>query len=199
MAPRKKKEADSRPAVESAAQVESDAAVQGEPEVVAEDILLHAPEPQAVAGDAEGELDQMIAFHLEGQRYGLPIVSVQEIQQIVTFSQETGSGIVVGMVNLRGDVIPAIDMRALIGLPHQDYHVNTPMIICRTSDGLVALIVDEVEDVITLPVDCLAPPPKLHSLSDRMMGVCRLSTGLVYLLSVDALVAPLGLDSGGGW
>ncbi|MRR11172.1 chemotaxis protein CheW [bacterium] len=198
MAPRKKKDADLQPAVESAVQVEPDVASASTPEVVTEDILLHAPEPQADTG-VTGELDQMIAFHLEGQRYGLPIASVQEIQQIVTFSQETGAGIVVGMVNLRGDVIPAIDMRALIGLPHQDYHVNTPMIICRTSDGLVALIVDEVEDVVTLPPDCLAPPPKLHSLSDRMTGVCRLATGLVYLLSVDALVAPLGLESGGGW
>jgi purine-binding chemotaxis protein CheW len=106
-------------------------------------------------------------------------------------------GVVVGMVNLRGDVIPAIDMRALVGLPHQDYHVNTPMIICRTPDGLVALIVDEVEDVVTLPLDSLAPPPKLHSLADRMVGVCRLGSELIYLLSVDKLVAPLGLVGGG--
>lgn len=162
-------------------------------------ILTYAPEQLADDMAGSSVVDQMIAFHLSGQRYGLPIDSVQEIQQIVTFSQQNGSGAVVGMVNLRGEVIPAIDMRALLGLEHLEYNVNTPMIICRSHQGLVALVVDEVEDVITLPVDCIAVPPKLHNLSDRMIGVCRLGTDLVYLLDVERLVSPLGLSSGGGW
>ncbi|MHB9005260.1 MAG: chemotaxis protein CheW [Coriobacteriia bacterium] len=163
-------------------------------------ILTYAPDETAV-DDVVGAtvVDQMIAFHLAGQRYGLPIDSVQEIQQIVSFSQQNGSGAVVGMVNLRGEVIPAIDVRSLLGLEHLDYNVNTPMIICRSEQGLVALVVDEVEDVITLPFDCVAVPPKLHNLADRMIGVCRLGTDLVYLLDVERLVAPLGLTTGGGW
>lgn len=162
-------------------------------------ILTYAPDETSDDSTISAGVDQMIAFHLSGQRYGLPIESVQEIQQIVTFSQQSGIGAVVGMVNLRGEVIPAIDMRSLLGLEHLEYNVNTPMIICRSHQGLVALVVDEVEDVITLPEDCVAVPPKLHSLADRMIGVCRLGTDLVYLLDVERLVAPLGLSTGGGW
>ena len=213
MTPRKKKETapeqapDTAAVIDEAASAEAptavdDAAEQALPDdsvPSAESILTYAPDERGGQEGSSAEvIDQMIAFHLEGQRYGLPIDSVQEIQQIVTFSQQNGSGAVVGMINLRGAVIPAIDMRALVGLPHLDYHVNTPMIICRTSEGLVALVVDEVEDVITLPADCLSPPPKLHNLSDRMIGVCRLGTELVYLLGVEQLVAPLGLGSGRG-
>jgi len=103
------------------------------------------------------------------------------------------------MVNLRGSVIPAIDLRVLLGLEKLEYRLDTPMIICRVGGGFAALVVDEVEDVIDVPDGCLSPPPKLHSLADRMIGVCHLDTELVFLLSVDKLVAPLGLDSGNGW
>lgn len=176
------------------------AGVPSDDELVPSDsILTYAPDETSDDPATSDGVDQMIAFHLSGQRYGLPIESVQEIQQIVTFSQQSGIGAVVGMVNLRGEVIPAIDMRSLLGIEHLEYNVNTPMIICRSHQGLVALVVDDVEDVITLPEDCVAVPPKLHSLADRMIGVCRLGTDLVYLLDVERLVAPLGLSSGGGW
>lgn len=207
MTPRKKKEttdakADAAKVASEPVAAKPDAsdAVSASDELLASDsILTYAPDEAAADDAAAVVVDQMIAFHLAGQRYGLPIDSVQEIQQIVSFSQQNGSGAVVGMVNLRGEVIPAIDMRALLGLEHLDYNVNTPMIICRSAQGLVALVVDEVEDVITLPVDCVAVPPKLHNLADRMIGVCRLGTDLVYLLDVERLVAPLGLATGGGW
>jgi purine-binding chemotaxis protein CheW len=183
-------------AVEAA---EPDVVVPDDELVPSDSILTYAPAELVDDGEDAVVVDQMIAFHLAGQRYGLPIDSVQEIQQIVSFSKQSGSGAVVGMVNLRGEVIPAIDMRALLGLERLEYHVNTPMIIGRTHQGLVALVVDEVEDVITLPLDCVAVPPKLHNLADRMIGVCRLGTDLVYLLDVERLVAPLGLSMGGGW
>lgn len=167
-----------------------------------------APEPaldETVADDvpveeSEAELaetvsiERVVTFHLGGQRYGLPIESVQEIQQIVAFSDVPGGhGSLVGMVNLRGAVIPAIDMRSLIGLPREEYHLDTPMIICRVGDDLVALVVEEVEDVIVLPTGRIMAPPKLHALSDRMIGVCHLDDGLVFLLDVERIVKRVDL------
>lgn len=170
-----------------------DAPVAGQPEERADDAAGYTPETSVA-------IDQMVAFHLGDQRYALPIGSVQEIQQIVAFAQAPASShAVVGMLNLRGQVIPAIDLRTLIGMPKEEYRLDTPMVICRTGDHLVALVVDEVEDVLDLPRHMLAPPPKLHSLSDRMIGVVHLDTELVFLLDVDLLVGPLGLDGAGGW
>jgi len=138
--------------------------------------------------------DRMIAFHLGGQRYAVPIEVVQEIQQIVAFSEiPAAGGAVVGMVNLRGAVIPAIDMRFLIGLAPEEYTLETPMIICIAHGELVALIVDEVEDVLTMPEGCLQMPPAMHNLSSKMIGVCRMDTDLIYLLNVESLVAPMEL------
>jgi purine-binding chemotaxis protein CheW len=160
--------------------------------------LRHAPEPSRAAAEAASAESTMagkiIAFHLGGQRYAVPIRSVQEIQQIVAFSEMPSSGgAVVGMVNLRGTVIPAIDLRFLIGLASEEYTVDTPMIICHAHGHLVALIVDDVEDVLTMPEGCLDPPPAMHNLATKMQGVCRMGSDLIYLLDVESLIAPVEL------
>lgn len=139
-----------------------------------------------------------VTFFLSGQRYALPIDRVQEIQQIVAFSEVPGgtSG-VVGMVNLRGRVIPAVDLRRLLGLTSEEYTLETPMIICRIHDQLVALVADEVQDVVELPLGSLQEAPAMHSLAAKMLGVARMDDGLIYLLDLDQLLGHI--LSSGGW
>ena len=93
------------------------------------------------------------------------------------------------MVNLRGSVIPAVDMRRLVGLEPQEYTLETPMIITETHGQTVALIVDEVQDVLELPEGCLQDAPPLHALSSKMIGVCRMPDGLMNLLDIDLLLS----------
>lgn len=154
------------------------------------------PEPgsAAAAGDTDvssaPHVEQIVMFYLGGQRYGLPIDRVQEIQQIVALTEVPEvAPAVVGMVNLRGDVIPAIDLRVLIGLKRAAYGLQTPMVICRTAGRLVALIVDEVEDVVEPPEGCMQEPSALHALADRLIGVCRMEGALVFVLDIDRLVS----------
>ncbi|MDZ4178996.1 MAG: chemotaxis protein CheW [Coriobacteriia bacterium] len=148
---------------------------------------------QSIAPQSAESIDKMVVFFLGDQRYGLPINVVQEIQQLVAFSEvPQQGGAVVGMVNLRGSVIPALDMRMLVGLPAVEYRLETPMIMCRTAGMFVALLVDEVEDVLTLPEGCLQAAPEMHSLSSKMIGVCRMDDHLIYLLEAGELLASLG-------
>lgn len=138
-----------------------------------------------------------VAFFLGGQRYALPIARVQEIQQIVAFSEVPSGGAgVVGMVNLRGQVIPAVDLRRVVGLPSQDYTLETPMIVCHVGDTLVACVVDEVQDVLDIPAGCVQEPPKVHAMASKMLGVARMTDGLVYLLDIEGV---LGSVLTGGW
>ncbi len=135
-------------------------------------------------------VERAVVFHLGSQRYGIPLDQVNEIQQIVAFSDVPGDGLgVVGMVNLRGEVVPAIDVRRLVGMDDRAYSLETPMIITRSGEHVVALIVDEVDDVFDLPEGCLQAASPMHALSSRMLGVARLDGGLVYLLDVDRLLA----------
>lgn len=135
------------------------------------------------------DVREAVVFVLAGQRYALPITAVQEIQQIVAMNEvpETVRG-VVGMINLRGDVIPAIDLRRALGIETAPYQAQTPMVIARVRDSLVALIVDEVEDVSMLPDGCLQHADAMLELADRLIGLCRLDSGLVFLLDPDRLL-----------
>jgi purine-binding chemotaxis protein CheW len=157
------------------------------------------PETEISATDATTQIEddaacllveRAVAFFLGGQRYALPLERVNEIQQIVAFSEvPEGRSSVVGMVNLRGSVIPAVDMRLLVGLEPQEYTLETPMIITQTQGQTVALIVDEVQDVLELPEGCLQKAPPLHALSSKMIGVARMSDGLINLLDIDLLLS----------
>lgn len=135
------------------------------------------------------EIHEAVVFVLAGQRYALPIDAVQEIQQIVAMNEvpETLPG-VIGMVNLRGEVIPAVDLRRALALEAAPIGVQTPMIIARVTGSLVALVVDEVEDVVPLPPGALQDAGDILPLSDRLIGLCRLDSGLVYLLDPDRLL-----------
>jgi purine-binding chemotaxis protein CheW len=158
--------------------------------VLAKADIPELPE-EPVEADA-APVERVVGFFLSGQRYALPIERVREIQQIVELSDvPAGANGVVGMVNLRGQVIPAVDMRRLVGLEAREYTLETPMVITEIHGRLVALIVDEVEDVFEVPLGAMQDTPPLHQLSGSMIGVARLSDGLVYVLDPDRLV---GMD-----
>jgi purine-binding chemotaxis protein CheW len=134
-------------------------------------------------------VERVVAFFLGGQRYALPIERVREIQQIVAFSEVPAGGQgIVGMVNLRGQVIPAVDLRRLVGMEPKEYTLETPMVITDVNNDAVALLVDEVQDVFELPFGCMQDAPALHQLSSKMIGVARLDDGLVYVLDIDRLL-----------
>ncbi len=145
----------------------------------------------------ESHAREAVVFLLGGQRYALPIDAVQEIQQIVAMTDvpESAQG-VIGMVNLRGDVIPAVDLRRLLKMEAHAFDLQTPMVIARLSGSLVALVVDEVEDVAALPEGCIQGAGEFLELADRLIGVCRLETELVFLLDPEALLVRGGADRG---
>ena len=141
-------------------------------------------------------VEQAVAFSLDGQRYALPLADVQEIQHLVAFSGGATDGAVLGMIDLRGEIVPAVDMRMLFGLPMASFTLETPMVVCRSSRGLVALLVDGVDDVLLLNDECILEPPALHELAPKMLGVARLDSGLVYLLDLNAVLKDVRQEVG---
>jgi purine-binding chemotaxis protein CheW len=158
-----------------------------------------APPQDAPPAWEAPEFDRLVVFGLEGQRYALPLEAVQEIQQIVAFSEiPDGSTSVVGVINLRGDVVPAVDLRLVVGMPVREYDLQTPMVIARTGRGLVAFMVDTVEDVVEVSGADIQPPSPVYALADRLLGVCRLDDGIVFVFDVDTLLPARGGRGGTG-
>lgn len=148
-----------------------------------------APAESLPVADGLAGLDRILLFVIDEQRYGLSIDVVQEIQQIVAMSEiPDDSGAVVGVINVRGVVVPVMDLRRMLGIGPKAYDLQTPMVFTRTPRGLLALVVDEVADVVEVPPGSVQPPSGVLALADRLLGVCQLESGPVFVLDIERLV-----------
>ena len=127
---------------------------------------------------------QYCTFFLEGSMFG---VSVAEVQEVIRYQEMTrvplAPPVVEGMINLRGQIVTAIDLRRRMGLkPRPDGQL--PMnVVVRTSDGAISFLVDEIGDVVEADESTFELPPEtltgnvrtmivgVHKLRDRLMHV----------------------------
>ncbi len=155
-------------------------------------------EDRAECADDAFDGSRAVTFRLDGELYGLPIGRVQEIQQIVELRPipDDTPGLM-GLIDVRGLVVPVLDLRLLVGLPPRPYTLETPMVFCVVRGRSVALIVDSVEDVVEIDHDAVQPPTGLYSLADKIVGVCRLDRGLLLVLDIERLVPDAALAAAG--
>lgn len=186
--PRKKKTSDE-------VEVPEGAVLDGQPSA-AED-SGHAEVCHVPWASVGSSVERVVVFSIERQRYALPIESVQEIQQVVEFAAVPDAHpALLGMVDVRGIVTPAVDMGVLLGLEPRAIRLETPMLLFLSGGHLVAGVVDEVDDVFEVPPASLQAPSELYSLKDKMIGVCKIGGELVIVLDPDRLV-PSGISSHG--
>jgi len=108
-------------------------ATQPEKMAVAEEVVV---EPEHGQAAHTASLTQVVTFGLGDQLYAVPIENVQEIQQIVEFTPVPDSSpALVGILDVRGSVVPAIDLRLLLGMPPREYRLDTPMILLHSRDS----------------------------------------------------------------
>ncbi len=160
-----------------------------EPQVTAsnEAIAVAPPVEEAMSATVP---DRVVVFWLGGERYALPLSAVQEIQQIVEPRPvPDASPALVGMIDVRGVVVPVIELRELLGLAPTEHGIDTPMVLAWVRGHLTALIVDEVDDVAELSPESLQPPSPMYALADRMIGIFRSGDDLVIILDPEKLVS----------
>lgn len=134
---------------------------------------------------------QFLTFTLQNEEYGIEILKVQEIKG---FSKITpipnAPEFVRGVMNLRGTVVPIIDLRARFSMTEKDYDQFTCIIVVNVGARVVGLVVDTVSDVLNIPNDAIADPPELASVGDRscITGMGKLGERIVMLLDTGRLV-----------
>lgn len=144
---------------------------------------------EAIAAMSAEAPVQAVVFGMDGHSYALPIENVKEIQQVVGYTSVPGSGAaLLGVVDLRGEVVPLVDLRALVGVPTAALRLDSPLVFAVVSGRLVALLVDEVEDVTAFSAAEIQPPSKLYPLADRLRGIVHRDSGLLFVLDPDRLV-----------
>jgi purine-binding chemotaxis protein CheW len=135
---------------------------------------------------------QFLTFDLGGQEYGVGILTVQEIRgwSSVTAIPHSPKWLL-GVINLRGVVVPIVDLRIRFNLDRADFNESTVVIILNLVDRVVGVVVDAVSDVITLNSAQIKPAPALGSNSDtsHIIGFGTLDERMRILLDVDRLMA----------
>lgn len=141
---------------------------------------------------------QFLTFTLQNEEYGIEILKVQEIKG---FSKITpipnAPPFVRGVMNLRGTVVPIIDLRARFSMTEKDYDQFTCIIVVNVGTRVVGLVVDTVSDVLNIPNDAIADPPELTSSGDGscITGMGKLGERIVMLLDTGRLVGVEGIPA----
>ena len=136
---------------------------------------------------------QYCTFSAAGQAYGL---DVQHVQEVLRYQELTrvplAPAVVRGLINLRGQIIAALDLRLRLGLPPLPAGRRPVNVVVRTADGPVSLLADEIGDVLELPESALEPPPETLQGTARELirGTYPLTDRLLLILDLDKIVTP---------
>jgi purine-binding chemotaxis protein CheW len=130
---------------------------------------------------------QVVVFQLGHELYGADIAVVREVSplQRVTRVPRTPRYIE-GVTNLRGRVIPVVDLRRRLGLPVTPHTKSTRIAVAELDGGQVGMIVDAVQEVLRVPSSCIEPPTQLLAKveSEYVLGVAKVDGRLIILLDL---------------
>lgn len=138
-----------------------------------------------------GETRQFCTFYLDGLLFGVHVLNVQEV---IRYQEMThvplASRIISGMINLRGQIVTAIDLRRRLGLSERPADKLPMNMVVRTDDGVVSLLVDEIGDVIEVTEESFERPPETMQgvARDLIRGVYKLKGELLLILDTEKAV-----------
>ena len=140
----------------------------------------------------EDELLQLVTFSIGEEEFGVNILKVQEIIRTMEITKvPRAPEFVEGVINLRGKVIPIIDLRRRFGLAPKGHDKNTRIIVIEINNIIVGFVVDAVSEVLRIPASTVEPPPPVVAGvdSDYISGVGKLQDRLLIMLDLDKLLS----------
>ncbi len=156
-------------------------------EAPVEESQVQTPE----AGEGDVELGgKYLTFHLDGEEYGVEILKVREIIGIMGITKVPQTpDFVQGVVNLRGKVIPVVDLRLKFNLSKAEYDEETCIIVVDVG-AMMGIIVDTVQEVHDIPAANIEPPPTLGVSVDTsfILGMGKVKEDVKILLDIDRVL-----------
>lgn len=140
---------------------------------------------------------EYLTFRLDQEEYGIDILKVQEIRGYETPTRIAHAPpFLKGVVNLRGTIVPIVDMRLKFNCSKADYNSFTVVIILNLGSRIVGIVVDSVSDVMELPASSIRPAPEVDSgiSSDCILGLGSVGERMLILLDIGKLMS--GTDMG---
>jgi purine-binding chemotaxis protein CheW len=140
--------------------------------------------------DSELQEIQLACFQLGDDYYAVDIMRVREIirpQKLTALPK--APPFVEGVINLRGTVIPVMDLRQRFALPARSNRQGSKLLIVAAFRCMIGLVVDEVTEVVTVPAQDIKPPPEMIMGvgSEYLIGVCLVRDSMIMLLNIDKI------------
>lgn len=142
--------------------------------------------------EEDTQKDKYLTFCLAEENYGLDIGDVTEIIGVQKITQVPGMPpYVKGVINLRGKVIPVMDMRLRFCLPAQDYDERTCIIVTEVADQTMGMVVDRVNEVVDIPENQVEVPPAQSSIpaGSYVKGLGKIGDQIRILLDTEKILA----------
>ncbi|EPJ48225.1 MAG: positive regulator of CheA protein activity [Osedax symbiont Rs2] len=150
---------------------------------------------QATGAQHNSQGRQYLSFVLDTEEYGIDILRVQELRGWTPVTPVPDMPeYIKGVLNLRGAIIPVVDLRKRFGLPKRDYGPTTVVIVIKVDSGskerIMGIIVDAVAETYTLTQDQIQPPPKIGGgvSSEFITGLVAQNDKMIVLMDIDELM-----------
>ncbi len=142
--------------------------------------------------DEDTQANKYMNFQIGNESYGISIRHVREIIELQKISEVPDMPVYVkGVINLRGKVIPIVDIRLRFGFEPRAYDDRTCIIVVEINDSAIGFIVDTVEDVVEIPEKDVEPAPHFKTASGReqyISGMGKIGENVKILLDVEKLI-----------
>lgn len=138
------------------------------------------------------ELLQLVSFMIGNEEFGLNILLIQEIIRMLQITKVPNApSYIDGVINLRGKIIPVIDLRSKMGMPRKEHDHNTRIIVVELAAQTVGFIVDSVTEVLRIPENITEPPPSIVAgvNSDYIKSVGKLDDRLLILIDLEKILS----------
>ncbi|MDQ6619010.1 MAG: chemotaxis protein CheW [Pseudomonadota bacterium] len=143
---------------------------------------MHVQRP---AAEVQGK--EYLAFTIAEEEYGIDILAVQEIRGYDAVTRIAGApAFIKGVINLRGEIVPIVDMRIKLGLGDVQYDTFTVVIVLNIAGRVVGMVVDGVSDVLTLTAEQIRPAPDLGATVNtrHIVGLGTIDGRMLILLDI---------------
>jgi purine-binding chemotaxis protein CheW len=147
--------------------------------------------------DEDTLTDRYLTFNIGNQVYAIEIRNVTEIIGIQKVTKVPNiKSFIKGIINLRGIIVPIVDVRKRFNLPAVEYDEKTCIIVVNFNDVEIGLIVDEVAEVINIPVEDLSPPPETNKGSESKFieAMAKINRQIIILLNLHRVLYEVDKD-----
>ncbi len=146
---------------------------------------------ELIESGSAADVKEYLSFRLGGEEYGIDILAVREIRAYEKPTRiASAPAFILGVVNLRGVIVPIVDLRIKFGVAEPAYDRSTVVIILNVANRVLGIVVDSVSDVLPLKQEEIRPAPEISSAIEAsfIRGLASVNGSLLILVDIDALM-----------